>query len=187
MYVISFVYLCGFTQIYSHVSCLDMYGHVYLPFIIFTHTHIYIYIYTLKHAYMTVSMVSVNLCPSRTRCCYWWVLLSSTAAQKDLQRGQGAKKKTEFVETKSMCGLFWNMCTYAPQGPQFVMSLEVKTLQKTSAAEACRDAKGLLTDQSDCKLASLLASWSMSPGHEERSFERCSNQNKKNVKKQFKV
>ena len=45
MYVISFVYLCGFTQIYSHVSCLDMYGHVYLPFIIFTHTHIYIYIY----------------------------------------------------------------------------------------------------------------------------------------------
>lgn len=45
------------------------------------------------------------------------------------------------------------------------------TLKKTSAAEACRDAKGLLRDDSQCSLAFLLASWAKA-GHEERSFER---------------
>ena len=45
-------------------------------------------------------------------------------------------------------------------------------LEATSAAEACRDATGLLVDHSECELASLLTSWSSDYGHEERSFER---------------
>ena len=52
------------------------------------------------------------------------------------------------------------------------VQVHVETLQKSSAAEACRDAKGLLADNSNCSLAALLASWSGDAGHEERSFER---------------
>lgn len=44
--------------------------------------------------------------------------------------------------------------------------------QKTSAAEASRDAIDLERDGSKCPLAKLLASWNSEKGHEERSFQR---------------
>ena len=48
------------------------------------------------------------------------------------------------------------------------------------AAEACRDATGLMVDSSSCPLASLMTSWS-GRGHEERCFERCAVCLQKNV------
>ena len=53
----------------------------------------------------------------------------------------------------------------------------MRPLEKSSAAEACNDARGLLKDGVRCDLASLLASWSSGEfaGHEERNFQRLTN------------
>jgi hypothetical protein len=62
-------------------------------------------------------------------------------------------------------------------------------VQATSAAEACRDATGLMVDSSSCPLASLMTSWS-GCGHEERCFERCADllfQQKPYLKKRVQV